>query len=147
MVPSPSVIHQDVVARIWQILHVHAAERGLGKAFLAPLDVVLSDTNVLQPDVIFVAKERSHIIKENCIAGAPDLVVEVLSKSTVERDKATKRGLYQRFGVKECWIVDPYGQSLEVFSAGHQVYTRGSSPSHISPLLPELVVDLASLFD
>ena len=89
------------------LMNLFVKENNLGRVFSAPTDVVLSDTNVVQPDLLFVSNERSHIITEQNIQGAPDLVVEILSPSTANRDWTTKRELYAAHGVKELWIVDP----------------------------------------
>ena len=82
-------------------------EAQLGRLFIAPLDVVLSATNVVQPDLVFISNARMHIITDANIQGAPDLVVEVLSPSTAARDWRTKHDLYAEHGVQEYWIVDP----------------------------------------
>jgi len=78
----------------------------IGYIFVAPFDVILSDTNVVQPDIMFVSNARARIITDDNIRGAPDLVVEILSPSTAERDRIFKRSLYARHGVKEYWLVD-----------------------------------------
>ncbi len=82
---------------------------------MAPLDVVFDDSNVTEPDLLFILTEHLHIIKEAHIQGAPDLVVEVLSPSTRERDLGVKAHLYARFGVQEYWIVDPEVETLAIY--------------------------------
>ena len=146
LAPTPSPLHQGLVTRILRLLHTHVSARNLGAVLAAPLDVVLSDENVLQPDVLFVATDRLDIITQTHVAGAPDLVVEILSKSSVNRDRIAKRDIYRRYGVKEYWIVDPVGKSIEVFTGSPQVHTVKNGPARISPLLSELVVDLPGLF-
>ena len=109
---------------------------GLGVVVWAPMDVVLSELNVVQPDILFISNERREIITENNISGAPDLVVEILSPITAERDRQLELGLYARFGVREYWIVDPDENSVRVIEPGGQghntisTYTSGviSSP-------------------
>ncbi len=106
MVASSNEPHQRVSKRLmWQMLPVE--ERGLGQVYNAPFDVVLSDTEVVQPDLLFVSQERAHIITRANIQGAPDLVVEILSPSTANRDWTYKRELYASHGVKELWLVAP----------------------------------------
>ncbi|WP_457566616.1 Uma2 family endonuclease [Caldithrix abyssi] len=84
--------------------------------FHAPLAVDLSEKNVLQPDIIFIAKERQEIVTDKNISGAPDLVVEILSPSTAYYDLFDKKELYEQFGVKEYWIVDPMRQWIEIYN-------------------------------
>ena len=72
-----------------------------------PFDIVFSDTEVVQPDIMFISREREHIRTGANVQGAPDLVVEILSPSSVGRDWSYKRELYAKYGVKEYWIADP----------------------------------------
>ena len=88
--------------------------RGLGQVFHAPTDVIMTDTDVVQPDLVFVSREREAIVTPANIRGAPDLSVEILSPSTASLDRTTKRDLYARHGVKEYWIVDPPVQTVAV---------------------------------
>ena len=81
---------------------------------MLPFDVVLSDTDVVQPDLLFVSNERANIITDENIQGAPDLVVEILSPSTAERDQTFKRSLYAKHGVKEYWLVDTDAKTVTV---------------------------------
>lgn len=107
LTPSPTVRHQRVAATMQEALRTFVKANDLGSVFYAPLDVVLSDENVVQPDILFISKERDNIIKEENIQGPPDLVVEIISPSTAERDRSLKKALYGKFGVREYWIVDP----------------------------------------
>ncbi len=115
-IPAPSVIHQRIVGRLFRKMSAFVEESDLGEVFISPVDVVLSEENVLQPDVVFVSKENSHIVKDKAILGAPDLVVEVISPSSFKRDTEDKRKIYARFGVKELWFVFPGERTVEVFS-------------------------------
>ena len=114
MVPAPRVDHQRVVLRLASVLHAFVEERGLGEVLAAPCDVVLSDTDVVQPDVLFVSRERAHVVVPENVRGAPDLVVEVFSPSTGERDRTVKRALYARHGVREYWQVDTQARTVTV---------------------------------
>lgn len=114
MVPAPRVDHQLVIIELASLMHAFVKERGLGVVLAAPCDVVLSDTDVVQPDVLFVSRERAHVIVPENVRGAPDLVVEVLSPSTGERDRTVKRALYARHGVREYWQIDPLARTVTV---------------------------------
>ncbi len=133
MAPSPSVFHQRRALRICRRMTDFVEGRGLGEVFIAPLDVVLAETDVVQPDVFYVSRERSHIITAANIQGAPDLVVEVLSPSTSERDRNYKRELYERSGVGEYWMVDPFARSITVLIlrngkyVSHGVFCEGDT--------------------
>ena len=106
MSPSPNTLHQSASIYLSHNLVSLILNAGIGYIFAAPFDVVLSNTDVVQPDIMFVSNERAHIITDANIRGAPDLVVEILSPSTAERDRTFKRDLYARHGVKEYWMVD-----------------------------------------
>ena len=104
-IATPGELHQSVSAQLGWRLVQFASEDNSGRVYHAPFDVVLSDTDVVQPDLLFVSNERDHIITPENIQGAPDLVVEILSSSTATRDRTFKRTLYARHGVKEYWMV------------------------------------------
>ena len=111
--PSPRVRHQEIVLSLGTAFRTYVAEHGGGRVFIAPLDVILSDTNVVEPDVFFVADTQSEIITEMNIQGAPALVIEVLANPRI--DRVRKRDVYARFGVPEYWIVDPDADRVEVY--------------------------------
>ena len=150
MVPSPTPTHQDIVRNLMKVLDDFVQGHGLGKVYFAPLDVVLSEHDVLQPDILYVARNREGIIGERNIQGAPDLVAEVLSPGTANRDRMLKRVRYGKFGVKEYWIADPQAKSIEVLRAGEsgleavQVFPEGTTVT--SPLLEGLRVDVGRVF-
>lgn len=114
LVASPNMDHQEAVTNLGTSLSVFVKEHDLGKIYFAPTDVLLTDTQVFQPDLLFVSKDREHIRTPANIQGAPDLIVEVLSPSSVRRDWHDKRGLYASHGVREYWIVDPVHQIVSV---------------------------------
>ena len=111
---SPSTRHQRVLTELLLELHVYLREQGTGRVFPAPCDVVLSEFDVVEPDLLVVTQAANGRITEANIQGAPDLVVEILSPSTKGRDRVLKLRLYEKFGVREYWIVDPVGESIEV---------------------------------
>lgn len=114
MVPSPSVIHQEISRDLGLTLWQWIRSQNLGDLLYAPIDVVLSQHNVIQPDILFISKERLDIIKKQCIEGAPDLVGEIGSSGTAVWDTVTKRSLYSKYCVRELWLVDPEAITIEV---------------------------------
>jgi Uma2 family endonuclease len=149
-VPAPNIRHQRISKRIQTALIRQIEEKGLGEVLSAPCDVVFSEENVVQPDILFVRKERLAIIGEANLPAAPDLVVEILSPGTRKKDLAIKRKIYARFGVQEYWIVDPDANMVEVLVWKESGYiTAGSyreSECLVSPLLPELILPLSKIF-
>ncbi len=152
MVPSPNEYHQRIVTNLGIILHQYITQHSLGSLYLAPLDVILSKDTVLQPDILFVGKERSDVIVEEGIRGAPDLVIEVLSPVTAKRDRTYKKALYARYGVKEYWLVDPATKAIEVLTLGKHGFSlvaRYVCAEHDileSPRLFGLSIDLDKVF-
>jgi Uma2 family endonuclease len=150
MSPSPSFFHQEVVLRFYRQLHDWVASRGLGKVITAPIDMVLSEHRVTQPDVVFVAKGRLGII-QRVVMGAADLVCEVISLGGRSRDRIEKRDLYEQYGVKEYWIIDPEARTVEVLhlQAGRYELVVHARPREAaeSRLLPGFRVDVAQLLE
>ena len=112
MVPGPNMPHQSNQSKLGSRMASYAETRKLGTIFFSDTDVVLSDADVVKPDLLFISKEREHIITYANIQGAPDLVVEILSPSTARRDWQDKREIYARYGVREYWIADPANKIL-----------------------------------
>lgn len=112
--PMPVWGHQLVSARLTALLHLHVEEHELGQ-IASPVDVVLDmdAALVVQPDIVFVSHNRLAIVRER-VWGAPDLVVEILSPRTARRDRTVKLAWYGRYGVRECWLVDPKSRAIEV---------------------------------
>jgi Uma2 family endonuclease len=153
MTPSPGFAHQSVSLELASRLHIFVRERGLGTVLEAPFDVVLGEKGeeqVVQPDILFVSQAQRHIIHEEEIRGAPDLVVEILSPATAEKDRIFKRRLYAKYGVQEYWIVDPKEKTIEVLTLGKQGYERAGlyrrDETLTSKLLPGLQISLTEVF-
>lgn len=147
--PSPESGHQLVSMNLAAALDRFARPGRLGWVLTAPIDVRLSDTNVVQPDVCFVAREHGDRIIRRGIEGPPDLMVEILSPTTRGRDLGAKRELYARFGVPEYWIVDPRGRSVEALTLRDGAYgplpVEGGAVR--SAALPGFAMSLAEVFD
>ena len=151
MSPPPTPDHQGFLFVLTLALGNFVVERGLGRIYFSPIGVVLSDDDVLQPDLIFIATERLNIITGNYVLGAPDLVVEVLSPSTARRDRTVKREMYERSGVREYWLVDIGNRSIEV-NAGSEVgfatvEVYGEGDVLASSLFPGFSMDISSAFE
>ncbi len=150
MVPAPTTTHQSVSGKIGRIMGNYIVENNLGKLFYAPTDVVLSEDIVLQPDILFISKEREKIIEERAIIGAPDLIVEILSPSSTYYDVVKKKELYRRYGVKEYWLVFIEEKAIEVLALEGDVYREFSSDRGEgrvkSNLLKGLEVELKEIF-
>jgi Uma2 family endonuclease len=122
MTPSPTTKHQRVLREIEFILKKFVSENNLGEIFFAPYDVYLDGENVIQPDIMFISKERLNIIGEKNIQGAPCLTIEIISESSAYRDMVQKKKLYAKFGVKEYWIVIPEEELIEIYSLENGIY-------------------------
>ena len=150
MAPSPTTAHQTILFNLARLLADFAEEASLGQVFVAPFDVVLSDTNVVQPDIVFISRDRMRMLTEANIRGAPDLVVEVMSPSTASRDWRDKLDLYAEHGVQEYWVVDPDGQRVWVMSRVDdeltEVANHGASDAITSPVLTGFSAQLSQVF-
>lgn len=150
---APNTRHQRVVTRLTGLLWSFAQSRRLGEVFVAPFDVVLSDTDVVEPDLLFVSPARAaHTLTDANMRGAPDLVVEVGSPSTRKVDETTKRRLYERYGVGEYWVVDPELDEIKVDRRADDRFERVALLSAeqgdvlTSPLFPGLELPLTDVF-
>ena len=148
MTPAPGTRHQVALARLFDILLHHVDSRGLGLVLFAPLDCILSDTTVLQPDIVFVDTQYLSRISERGIEGAPTLAVEVSSPSTERIDREAKLEFYARHGVANYWIVDPAAREIEARVLEGETYTlagrvSAALPGALPPF-PDLVIDPVS---
>lgn len=147
-VPAPSIKHQRFSIRLSAALLRQLDNSGTVLA--APCDVLLSREDIVQPDIIFIRKNRSGIIGELNIQGSPDLVVEIISPDTRERDVKAKRKIYSKFDIQEYWIVDPEKEIIEVLVWSEIGYVTAGiynkSGRLCSPLLPNLKLQLSEIF-
>ena len=150
MTPSPVTKHQRILRELGFELLSFVRVKDLGEIFLAPFDVHLDNENVVEPDILFISKQRLHIIGEKNVQGPPDLVIEILSESTANRDLVQKKRLYAKFGVKEYWIVIPGEEIVEIYTLKDALYVLGKSlgkeDAIESPLLKGLKIDLKKIF-
>ena len=147
LLDAPNLKHQRLQLRLGMRLAQFIEERGLGELFFAPCDVVLSDTDVVQPDLLFVSNARNHLLLGgDNVRGGPDLVVEILSLATADRDRGYKRALYAKHGVQEYWLVDPVAETVSILRprAGALVvaHTFGHNETLRSPMLAGFELDL-----
>ena len=138
--PSPVSRHQVILGDLYYLMRKHLETHPIGEVFLSPLDVLLSDTNVFVPDLLYVSRERSWLITSKNLQGPPDLVVEILSPGTKSRGRTLKREVYERTGVDEYWLVDPDHDEVEVFRRAGAVFLPPlryqKSDVLTTPLLP-----------
>lgn len=148
---SPNSPHQRLSMKLIRVLDKHIFDNQLGELFHPPLDVVLDDENVPQPDIIFISKERDFIIPaDGPIMGAPDLIIEIISPGTARYDRGDKKDLYERFQVKEYWIADPKNASIEVYNlveGRYKLVSYAASEGEIeSQVLPGLGLKMEEVF-
>jgi Uma2 family endonuclease len=148
--PAPGTRHQRISSALNSILKAHVAARGLGEVLYAPVDVVLSDSTIVQPDLVYLDPTRAHLVSERGIEGPPTLAVEIVSPSTTSIDRSTKRQLYRRFGVPHYWIVDPEARTVEAYrlaEGDYRLAARASGDTPVSlPPFPDLAFAPASLW-
>jgi len=150
--PSPNTKHQTVSMTLSGALTAYLTHHPVGAVFAAPLDVVFSDLDVVEPDLMYISRERAGVLTEQHVRGAPDLVVEILSPGTRRTDEITKRKLYERFGVAEYWVVDPELDLVKIYRRASNGFTRvaeltaEASDVLTTPLLPGFSIHLAEVF-
>ena len=150
MTPSPIPNHQRISGKLEFVVRKFVTENNLGEVFYAPCDVYLDDENVVQPDILFISKERLDIIGDKNIQSAPDIVIEIISENSVYRDMVQKKRLYARFGVKEYWIVIPEEKEVEVYILKDEAYQLYKTYTKVdileSPSLKGLKIGLKEIF-
>jgi Uma2 family endonuclease len=148
--PGPGTRHQRTSANLGDVIRAHVKRKGLGEILYAPLDVILSNTTVVQPDLVYLDQPRQHLASERGVEGPPALVVEILSPSTRTIDRVTKPFIYARHGVPSLWVVDPEARTIEAFVLEHGSYVvaaRASGDEEVTlPPFPDLALRLAPLW-
>ena len=150
--PSPNTKHQTVSMNLTGALLLYLKQHPFGRLFAAPFDVAFSDLDVVEPDLLYISRERADIITTQHVRGAPDLVVEILSPGTRKTDEVTKRKLYERFGVQEYWVVDPDLDAIKIYRRLDHAFARIAelTVEHgdvlTTPLLPDFSATLSEIF-
>jgi Uma2 family endonuclease len=151
--PSPNIRHQDILGRLHLLIGNWLLEHPAGRVFVAPLDVILSNFDVLEPDLLYVSNDRAgDLLGGQHVTGAPDLVIEIASPGTRQRDETIKRRRYEQFGVSEYWIVDPEIDVIRIYRRHGEAFGRPIELSSeagdtlTTPLLPGLDIPLARVF-
>ncbi len=147
--PSPIFRHQLIAQRLNLALADYLKTRPIGVVLFAPLDVIIGEHDVVEPDLPLVLNEHRSILQD-WVRGAPDLAVEILSPGTAARDRSIKLRAYARYGIREYWIADPDGRTIEVYRLGSGGYELANTfleaETLTSPLLPEFTLPLAGIF-
>jgi len=150
MSATPPIRHQMVLGYLSCDFFKHVETEQAGIVVCGPLDVILSDTDVFQPDMVFISNARKKIIVREGLRGVPDLCVEVLSPSNKQLDLKTKRLLYARYGLPELWIVDPDANTVRIFRLQEDPHraaaTYRAKDTLTTTLLPRFSLDLAKVF-
>ena len=148
--PSPIPYRQELSRELGFKLFTFVKKNDLGHVYYAPLDVYFSETDVYQPDILFIHKKREKIIGKTKIEGSPDIVIEILSPSTAYYDLRKKFRIYEKFGVKEYWIVDPELKRIEVYeneNSKYKIFSEAENEGSVSSaVLKGFEVELTELF-
>lgn len=145
--PAPSTYHQTVSRRLQFILYQKIELEKRGVVFNAPVDLQLGATNILQPDIVVILEDRTQMITPTKIKGVPDMVVEILSPSSVNNDTQLKRAVYEKAGVKEYWIVDPFEHEVDWLVLRDAVYQSQPHTGTINlTFIDDVAVDLSEVW-
>jgi Uma2 family endonuclease len=151
--PSPATKHQVVAGNLFALMWAYLDQNRIGRVFMAPFDVLLSTFDVVEPDLLFISRERLEILTTKNVQGAPDLVIEILSPSTRRTDEITKRKRYELFGVQEYWVVDPEVDTIRIYRRDATGFARPfeltveRDDTIATPLLPGWSVSLTRVFE
>jgi Uma2 family endonuclease len=148
--PAPATKHQIALGNLYRILSIHVFANQIGRLLLAPTDLILAATTVVQPDLIFIDNDRSRVVTERGVEGAPTLVIEILSPTTHRTDRQTKAQLYAKYGVPHYWLIDPDQHVLEAYGLSGEQYnllTRVQDADlFISSVFPGLSFQISDLW-
>lgn len=152
--PTPNRKHQAVSGNLFGLIWSYLQQHPVGRVFAAPFDVILSDFDVVEPDLLYISRQRlTEIETSPWVKGAPNLVVEIGSAGTRKRDATVKRRLYERFGIEEYWVVDPELDIVHVYRRVNERYDRTAELTLeeddllTTPLLPGLDLPLSKVFE
>ena len=150
MTAAPRPRHQQVVANLHLILAAHVRRLGLGEVFLSPIDVILADVTVVEPDLVYLEAARLGRVSDRGIEGPPTLAIEVLSPTTAAADRGVKLQLSAKYGVPHYWIVDPDARIIETYRLAGSSYEPGpglDGPTPVAlPPFPDLLLDPATVW-
>jgi Uma2 family endonuclease len=147
--PAPALLHQTILSNLHVVFRASIHDTGQGHVYLAPVDVVLSEDTIVQPDLVVVLADRRSVLTEKRIEGTPSLVVEVISPTTGVRDIVQKREIYARYGVPEYWIVDQTLLQVTVCSdphGGQYLSVQTAIDAVVSATIPDLATTTAEVF-
>ena len=151
--PSPNIRHQEISGRLYLLIGTWLEEHARGRLFYAPLDIVFSRFDVVEPDLLYMSNERANeILTAQHVTGAPEIVIEIGSPGTRKRDETIKRRLYERSGVQEYWVIDPDLDVIRVYRRAGDAFERPVELSREagdvlrSPFLSGLELPLAQIF-
>jgi Uma2 family endonuclease len=151
--PSPNIRHQRILGSLHLVIGSWLEDHPIGQIFVAPLDVVLSPVDVVEPDLLYLSNERAgQVLTPLHAKGVPELLIEIASRGTRRRDETIKRRLYERAGISEYWIVDPEIDVIRVHRRDgegfgrHVELSREAGDVLTTPLLPGLELSLARIF-
>jgi Uma2 family endonuclease len=144
--PSPATRHQRISRNLLHLIQTYLDGHPAGELLAAPFDALLSDFDIVVPDLLYLSNERARFLTSKNLQGPPDLVIEILSPSTKSRDKRLKRDLYERVGVREYWMVDPERDLVDVYRNNSGVFeppvSFGRHDVLTTSLLPEFELPL-----
>ena len=148
--PAPATKHQIALGNLYRILSNHVVGHRMGRLLLAPTDLILAATTVVQPDLIFIANDRSQVVTQRGVEGAPTLVVEILSPTTQANDRQTKAQLYAKYIVPHYWLIDPDKETLEAYAltgAQYNLVSQAQSGDLFTPaVFPGLSSQISDLW-
>lgn len=148
--PAPATKHQTALGNLYRFLANYVVANQVGKLFIAPTDLILASTTVVQPDLIFIGNDRRHIVTERAIEGPPTLVIEILSPTTHRIDRVTKAQLYAKHNVSNYWLIDPDQRTLEAYELvlDHYDLAAGARDADVfaPSLFPGLSIQLSDLW-
>jgi Uma2 family endonuclease len=149
---APSTLHQRISGKIYFALETINRSKKLGEIISAPFDVFFDEYNQTQPDLLFISNQNRHILNEEFAKGTPDFIVEIISPTSVLRDRIDKKNLYERMGVQEFWLIDPQYEEIEVFvleNNRYELFSAATSDEGIlkSKIFEGLEMNLSEIFN